>query len=288
MSEPQRGASGSGTEPDRPIAGPRTVVDSRQSEGAERARPPALFGLPMTIASQQGALDTLRDMLERPARATSRWVTFLNAHNFNVAMTDSEYRAALDLADAVYPDGVAIELAGRLARIGEWQNLPGTDLVPALLRATAERGYRCFLLGHRQRAVEQAAEYVRRRFRGWHVVGVSSGYFASDRDEQRAVQAIAAAQPDLLLVGMGTPKQECFVARYRAATGARVAICVGGLFEYWSGRLVRAPRIVRALRLEWSWILAQQPHKWRRYTIGIATFLLTVFRLRLETHRAEY
>jgi exopolysaccharide biosynthesis WecB/TagA/CpsF family protein len=77
-------------------------------------------------------------------------------------------------------------------------------------------------------------------------------------------------------------------ARHRSDSGARVVICVGGLFGYWSGRLVRAPRLVRALRLEWLWILVQQPHKWRRYTTGIATFLLTVVRMRLEARRAAY
>jgi N-acetylglucosaminyldiphosphoundecaprenol N-acetyl-beta-D-mannosaminyltransferase len=246
----------------------------------------ALFSVPLTVTTRHAALSSLRHVLEHGTAASGLWVAFLNANNFNAAMRCEAYRKALSSAYAVYPDGVAIEIAARLAGIERLQNLPGTDLVPELLAHTADGLYRCYLLGETQQTVESAARYVECRFPGWRIAGVASGYFASDEAEARTVRSIAEAAPDLLLIGMGTPKQEHFVARHGPALRARLTIGVGGLFQYWSRKLVRAPRAVRALRLEWLWILAQQPHKWRRYTIGIAWFFATVVRLRLAPPRA--
>jgi N-acetylglucosaminyldiphosphoundecaprenol N-acetyl-beta-D-mannosaminyltransferase len=152
-------------------------------------------------------------------------------------------------------------------------NLVGTDLVPALFDATTGKGYRYFLLGADERTNESAAHYARSTFRGWTLAGNHHGYIEGDM-EQETIAKINASRSHLLLVGMGNPKQESWIARNVGALRVPVAIGVGGLFDHWGGNLNRAPSWVRNLGLEWLQILAQQPgRKWRRYLLGNPAYL---------------
>ncbi|MFM7427590.1 MAG: WecB/TagA/CpsF family glycosyltransferase, partial [Elainella sp.] len=155
-------------------------------------------------------------------------------------------------------------------------NLVGTDLIPAFLQATANRGYRYFLLGAAPEAIEQAAQFAQTQFSGWELVGYHHGYLADPEQTETVMATLNATRPDLLLVGMGNPLQEEWIAGQQLQVP--LSIGVGGLFDHWSGRLVRAPLWVRELGLEWLQILIQQPHKWRRYLIGNVQFLLRMLR----------
>jgi N-acetylglucosaminyldiphosphoundecaprenol N-acetyl-beta-D-mannosaminyltransferase len=163
-------------------------------------------------------------------------------------------------------------------------NLPGTDLVPAMLASTAGR---CFLIGDTTERVERASSELERRFPGWSVVGSASGYFESEEAERRVIERVNRAGPNLLLIGMGTPQQERFILRHSTNLRVPLCICVGGLFGYWNGKLIRAPRALRILQLEWLWILAQQPRKLRRYTIGTVVFFARVLRSRARGARQD-
>jgi exopolysaccharide biosynthesis WecB/TagA/CpsF family protein len=218
----------------------------------------------------------LRRLLARGAMRT-QWVCFLNSHSFNIAMLDGECRHGLSAAHAVFPDGCAMHVAARLCGLPISHNLPGTDLVPALLESCSGK---CFMIGDGPEWIKSAAREFERRFPRWSVVGFAPGYFGSEEEERRVIDLVNRAKPDLLLIGMGTPLQERFVLRYADDLRVPLCICVGGLFSYWNGRLIRAPRLMRRLRLEWLWILAQQPHKLGRYTIGIARFFATALRHR--------
>jgi N-acetylglucosaminyldiphosphoundecaprenol N-acetyl-beta-D-mannosaminyltransferase len=242
----------------------------------ERTASSDLLGLPLTLVTRSAATAILQRLAAMPATA-ARWVCFLNSHSFNTAMLDPECRAALNGASAVFPDGVAIRVAARLFGFRVPDNLPGTDLVPAMLASSAGR---CFLVGDTPEQVERAARELERRFPDWSVAGFASGYFGSEEDERRAIERVNCARPNLLLIGMGTPQQERFVVRHAAELRVPLCICVGGLFGYWSRKLIRAPRPLRRLQLEWLWILVQQPRKLRRYTIGTAVFFSTILRRR--------
>ena len=104
---------------------------------------------------------------------------------------------------------------------------------------------------------------------------------------ERVQDAIAAARPDLLLVGMGNPLQERWIAAYRGECPARLAIGVGALFAYVSGEYRRAPSALRRLGLEWVFVLLLQRHKFRRYLLEAPRFLLRVLRERLIGGRSR-
>jgi N-acetylglucosaminyldiphosphoundecaprenol N-acetyl-beta-D-mannosaminyltransferase len=156
-------------------------------------------------------------------------------------------------------------------------NLVGTDLVPDIFTATAGRGYRYFLLGANRDSIECAARHCESSYPGWELAGYSHGYLDEEATSQ-VIERINAARPHLLLVGMGNPKQEQWIHRYRDQLRVPAAIGVGGLFDHWAGNLNRAPLWVRKLGYEWLQLLLQQPHKWRRYIVGNPKFLFRMTR----------
>jgi N-acetylglucosaminyldiphosphoundecaprenol N-acetyl-beta-D-mannosaminyltransferase len=242
-----------------------------------------LAGQPIMLVTRAAALGTLEALLAaRDAQA--RWVCFLNSHTFNSATRDHDCLEALRGAAAVFPDGIAIRVAARLCGLRVPENLPGTDLVPELLAGT--RG-RCFLIGDTWEQVARASRGLTRSHPAWSVVGYHSGYFRSDAEERRVVEMVNRREPDLVLLGMGTPFQERFIRLHAAELRVPLCICVGGLFGYWSRKLMRAPLPMRRMCLEWLWILAQQPWKLRRYTIGTVLFFTEIARLRGRSPTGE-
>lgn len=206
---------------------------------------------------------------------STNWVCFLNAHNFNRAQSNPNCAKIFETAIAVFPDGIALRAGARLHGIHIHNNLPGTDLIPALMSVTKNSGRRCFLLGNTEKNVKRAGHEVEKMFPGWKVVGVAPGYFG-ESEEEALVDQINESEADLLLLGMGTPLQEHFIQRNRHRLRVPLLLCAGGLFSYWAGTLRRAPRWARVLNTEWVWIVCQQPHKFSRYCFGTARFFRVV------------
>jgi N-acetylglucosaminyldiphosphoundecaprenol N-acetyl-beta-D-mannosaminyltransferase len=200
-----------------------------------------------------------------------------NAHTFNLAMEDRHYHAVLNRASKIIADGTGARWAARLRGVRLKDNLVGTDLIPNLFQTTAGKGYRYFLLGGDATAVRRAARTCTRIYPGWDLVGYQHGY-VEGRQTAQVIDDINSARPDLLLVAMGNPRQECWIDTYRARLSVPVCIGVGGLVDHWAGNLRRAPIWVRRHGFEWMQILLQQPHKWRRYILGNPKFLLRIVR----------
>jgi N-acetylglucosaminyldiphosphoundecaprenol N-acetyl-beta-D-mannosaminyltransferase len=221
------------------------------------------------------ALARIEAWMRDPGGRT-RAVYFANAATLNLACDDPAYRDVLRRADAVYGDGSGIRFAARaLHGVRLADNVNGTDFVPRLFESRAGRGYRSFLLGGTAAMVERAAAHVRAHFPGFVLAGQHHGYL-DDATSAQAVDAIRAAAPHVLLVGMGNPLQEQWIDRHRDALGIPVCLAIGGLFAYWSGDLDRAPSWMRSLGVEWLHLLLRQPRKARRYLLGNPLFLSRV------------
>ena len=212
---------------------------------------------------------------ERPAQ-----VTFVNAHCMNVASTDADYRRVLDGSALVLADGIGMKLAGRLLRRPIAQNVNGTDLFPRLCARMRDEGLKAFLLGGQPGVAETVAQWMRANYPGITVAGTQHGFFGQENAGQVAGQ-IRHSGTDILLVAMGVPAQDRWIARNLAQTGVRVAMGVGGLFDFYSNRIPRAPMWLRELGLEWTYRLYCEPGRmWRRYIIGNLVFLARVLRER--------
>ncbi|WP_196391455.1 WecB/TagA/CpsF family glycosyltransferase, partial [Ralstonia solanacearum] len=204
---------------------------------------------------------------------------FVNAACVNAAARNRDYRMLLRRAARVLPDGIGLKLAGDLLHTPLRQNVNGTDLFPRLCAAMAASGHSIYLLGGRPGVAEAMAKRVQAAYPGLRIAGWHHGYFSQTDALEFApvLDAVRASGASLLLVAMGVPLQDMFIARHLEALGARVAIGVGGLFDFMSGQTPRAPQWLRELGGEWIFRLAQEPLRmWQRYLIGNATFLLRV------------
>jgi N-acetylglucosaminyldiphosphoundecaprenol N-acetyl-beta-D-mannosaminyltransferase len=227
-----------------------------------------LLGVTVEDATMREAFARLVRWLSRTDRTRS--VYFVNAHTLNLASEHTAYRALLNQGDVVYGDGTGVRWAARIKGAGMRDNVNGSDLTPLLLERVV--GRRLFLLGAAPEVNERAVEHCMRVYPQWEIAGSQHGFYER-KDEERLVDRIREARPDLLLVAFGNPLQESFIHRWRERLGARVAMGVGGLLDYFGGSNVRAPEIVRELGIEWMHILARQPHKAGRYLIGNPAFL---------------
>lgn len=211
---------------------------------------------------------------------SARMVCFVNPSCLNTAVEDADYLAVLQDADLVLADGIGVRMAARLRGIALRDNVNGTDLFPRLCRRARRLDLPLFLLGARDGVAREAAQEMIRQVPGLRIAGTHHGYIADDPALEAGVIAeINASGARMLLVGMGAPHQERWLARHRHRLKVPVVIGVGGLFDFYSGRIPRAPLWVREIGMEWVWRLAQEPRRmWRRYVIGNPLFLWRVWR----------
>ncbi|MEM1177957.1 MAG: WecB/TagA/CpsF family glycosyltransferase [Acidobacteriota bacterium] len=246
-----------------------------------------LFGVDIDDRTMASAVDELVDaaLHGRPQR-----VAFVNPDCLNKAYVDDAYRSALCGADRVYADGIGIRLAAGWRGQGLRDNVNGTDLFPRLCERAAQEGLSMYLLGARPGVAERAATTMVERYPGLQIVGTRDGYFGDD-EEADVRQTIRTSGADIVLVAFGAPRQELWIEEHHAELGASVALGVGGLFDFYSGRIERAPQAWRDLGLEWLFRLTREPGRlWRRYVIGNPLFVVrTVLRAdrRLNTPRGE-
>jgi N-acetylglucosaminyldiphosphoundecaprenol N-acetyl-beta-D-mannosaminyltransferase len=208
-------------------------------------------------------------------------ILYVNAHCLNLACADPEYRAVLNRADLVYTDGISVVWAGRLLDGARMQKITGADWIEALCARAQECGLRLYILAGRPGIARRAAERLQDRWPALQIAGASDGYFEG-LDEAAALADIRRARPHILFVGLGSPRQEKWLAAHRHELEVPVCWAVGALFDYVAGMEPRAPRWMSALALEWLWRLQIDPlGKWRRYLIGNPLFVLRLLRQKL-------
>ncbi len=230
----------------------------------------ALLGLPVANVASRRALDWL---CARLAAGQPTRVAFLNAHCANLAAQDPAYRDALRTADALLPDGSGLAIAARMRGAPLAANLNGTDLIPALCARLAAEGRSLYLLGGRPGVAAAAAAALARAHPGLRIAGTAHGYFAAE-DSAAVVERINAAGADVVLAALGVPLQDTWLAAQAPGLAAPLCFGVGGLFDFLSGRIPRAPAALRALGLEWTYRMYQEPARmWRRYVLGNPAFL---------------
>ena len=233
-----------------------------------------LLGIRLDNLTMDEAVKTIVALAAAEAGAAS--VCFVNPHCANIACRDRAYREVLGLSGLCLADGIGMKLGGRILGRPLRQNVNGTDLFPLLCAALAGTGRGIFLLGARPGVPEAVAEWIRQRYPDTRVCGVQHGYFAP-AELPDVLDRIRASQAAVLLVAFGVPGQEIWIDQHLAETGVRVAMGVGGLFDFYSGRIPRAPIWMREIGLEWVYRFIQEPRRmWKRYLVGNAVFLVRV------------
>ncbi|GAB47027.1 WecB/TagA/CpsF family glycosyltransferase [Mobilicoccus pelagius] len=200
-------------------------------------------------------------------------LAFVNSDCLNQAVEDPEYLGTLRRSNRVVPDGIGVKLAARFQGHDIKENLNGTDLLPRLCERAVAEGLSLYLFGARPGVAAAAADALVTAHPGLRIAGTQHGYVMPEEDTS-VVEKINASGADILLVALGAPRQEEWLDRHRDDLDVGVAMGVGGLFDFYSGRIPRAPVWVREMGFEWVWRLAQEPGRlWRRYLVGNPLFL---------------
>ena len=156
-------------------------------------------------------------------------------------------------------------------------NVNGTDLFPVLCRHAAQAQVGIYLFGARDGRARAAGESMQRANPGLSISGSHHGYINDAAAEARLIEAINSSGANILLVALGAPAQELWIARNRHKLRPAVVLGVGGLFDYYSGSVARAPKAIRQVGMEWAWRLAMEPKRLaKRYIYGNAEFLVRV------------
>ena len=243
----------------------------------------SILGIKVSNASSEEAIALIESLLTGDSEMTHP-IYIVNAHTLNLAADDPGYHETLNSAYRVFGDGTGVRWAARQRGVLMRDNLVGTDLIPKLFESTSGRGYRYFILGGDLDTNARAADACSKRYPGWDLAGFHHGYLSKDKTTE-VIKVINDAKADMLLVGMGNPKQEQWIHDHLYELEVPVAIGVGGLLDHWAGNLTRAPLWVRKKGFEWLQLLLQQPHKWKRYLIGNPKFLVRIL-LSLSTDRS--
>lgn len=214
-------------------------------------------------------------------------VYFINAHCVNVAQRDLGYAANLRRNRLNFADGIGVAIAAWSLGNPLVDNVCGTDLFPPLCKALAADHGRVFLLGAEPGVAEVLAQRMLANHPGLQIVGTQHGHF-EDHESESIAERIRLSQADVVFVAMGVPRQEQWIERYGSNTGAKVLLAVGGLFNFYSGKIPRAPRWMLRMRMEWVHRLYQEPRRmWRRYLVGNVEFLGRLAWIVAKTRRKQ-
>lgn len=234
-----------------------------------------ILGIPIHNLTMDAAVETIMERLDGSVPAQ---VCFVNADCANIAYRHSAYHNVLTQVDMVLADGVGLKLGGKLTAQEIKQNVNGTDLFPRLCHALSGTRQSLFLLGAQPGIAEKVMAWIATHYPDVVIAGWHHGYFTL-AEEQTVVRQIASSGATLLLVALGAPRQDLWIRQHLQATGVKVAIGVGGLFDFYSGRIPRAPVWMREIGAEWVYRLYQEPRRmWKRYLIGNGRFLFRVIR----------
>jgi N-acetylglucosaminyldiphosphoundecaprenol N-acetyl-beta-D-mannosaminyltransferase len=268
------------------ISGGSAVARSATNTTGSSRRHVRVMGVPIVDLTMDEAIRIASEAAGRTDVSHPTTIFFANAHTLNLAYEDHAFNRSLCKADYVFGDGTGVRWASRMRGRKLADNVNGTDFTPALLGSASFEGRSYFMLGADEPTVARAADVARRRFPRCRLAGFHHGFVHAANDSEKVIERINLLQPDLLLVGMGNPIQELWVERYRDAIQAKVCLGVGGLFDFWSGNVSRAPSWLRQVGHEWLWRLWQQPKKKaKRYVIGNPLYLIRSMSCAIEDLR---
>jgi N-acetylglucosaminyldiphosphoundecaprenol N-acetyl-beta-D-mannosaminyltransferase len=253
------------------------VLVSANGQGAVAdARPKSqIFGIPIDLGEPSELLRTITGWVGNGRRHR---VMYVNAHVLNQSQESPELRAALEEADLVYCDGYGVRVAAKALELPVPHRMTGADWVWSLAALCEQSEQSVYLLGSEPAVAAEAARRLRRWYPNLRIAGHHHGFFElGSPHAERVLEDINERAPDILLVGMGTPKQELWVQQNAHLVDVDVLWTVGALFDYVSGRVPRAPGWLADNGLEWIFRLGVEPQRmWRRYLLGNPVFLTRV------------
>jgi exopolysaccharide biosynthesis WecB/TagA/CpsF family protein len=243
-------------------------TDSARFDGTDRQWTVplvAMGGLPIAAIGRDQSAQFMVDvaLARRGGAKPPLIVTSANGQVISQCDRDSRVRELFLAADLIHADGMPMVLVSRLFRNSLLrERVCTTDLFQDVAAVAQERGARIFLLGATDKVVTEAAKRTQKRYPDLKLVGCAGGYFRSDMHETRTIDAINAAQPDILFLGLGAPLEQEFAMRNRERLcGVGLIKTAGGLFDYVCGKNARAPVWMQNIGMEWAYRTYLEPRR---------------------------
>lgn len=220
-----------------------------------------IMGVPIDRVTMEEALQkTINLLKENKCHA----IYTPNPEIIMEAQKDGKLMKALIHSSLIVPDGIGVVWASRILRGPKLpERVAGYDLVQNLFRELSKTNYTFYFLGGAPGTTKEAAKAMKEKYKGLKIIGTEHGYFKPE-EEDKIIKGIQEAEPDILLVGLGAPKQEKFIEKYREILPVKVCIGVGGSFDGMTGKVKRAPQVFQKLGLEWFYRLITQPTRAKR------------------------
>jgi N-acetylglucosaminyldiphosphoundecaprenol N-acetyl-beta-D-mannosaminyltransferase len=242
-------------------------------QGTQRVN---ILGVGVGAVNMQQALAEIASWIDQRNKT---YVVVCPVHTVMLCQRDSNLRHLVNRAGLVTPDGMPLVFLSRWKGHKHVGRVYGPDLLLALSELAAKRGYCQYYYGGADGVPEQLAEKLSSQFPNLRVVGSYSPPFRemTPEEDRAIIDAINTAEPDVIWVGLGSPKQDLWMAQHREQLNAPVLIGVGAAFDFLTHRVPQAPKWMQKSALEWLYRLGTEPQRlWRRYLIDNPLFVLNV------------
>ena len=226
-----------------------------------------LLGYNVDTFSFEEAVNTAKVLID--GKSVSQVIT-INPEMFECENKDSEFANILKEAEMVIPDGVGVKLALQFNGTNV-SRIPGIDFAKKLLEEAAVNNIPVAIIGAKEEIISKAIENLRKDISGLNIVYYHNGYFENDND---IYNELLEKSPKLILVAMGSPRQEKFIYNAKKVLKPSLMIGIGGSLDVWSGNVKRAPKIFQILCLEWLYRTISQPSRFKRIFPTLPLFLI--------------
>ena len=220
------------------------------------------------------------DLLNAESALSKAHNALISAKNFQIITINPEmimnaqktpkFFDIIKSSDMNIPDGVGVKIALKLKKINQ-DNIRGVDFARSLIKLASENNYKIGFLGAKEEIIQKVKENVLNKYPSLNIVYLRNGYFSNDEE---IINEISAASPQILLVGLGSPKQEELILKLKAKLKGCVMIGVGGSFDVFSGVVKESPVIFRKLGLEWLYRTIKEPKRFKRIFPVLPIFLI--------------
>ena len=229
-----------------------------------------LLGFRIDTFSFEEAISKAKELID--GKSVAQVVT-INPEMFEYASKDADFTNIVKEAEMVIPDGVGVKLALQINGV-KTARIPGVDFAKRLLEESAQNGIPVAIVGAKEEIISKAVENLQNEINGLNIVYYHNGYF--DNDEE-IYNELSKKSPKLVLVAMGSPRQEEFIYNAKNALKPCLMVGIGGSLDVWSGNVKRAPKIFQILGLEWFYRTITQPSRFKRIFPTLPLFVIKAF-----------
>lgn len=234
-----------------------------------------LFGLNIDALSFEEAVHDAKILID--GQKVSQVIT-INPEMFEYANKNSDFTNIVNEAEMIIPDGIGVKIALKINGTNV-ERIPGIDFARKLLEESAVNNIPVAIVGAKEEIITKAIENLQKEINGLNIVYYHNGYFDNDKE---IYDELISKSPKLILVAMGSPRQEQFIYNAKKVLKPALMVGIGGSLDVWSGSIKRAPKIIQILGMEWLYRTITQPSRIKRIFPTLPLFIIKAFKYRFS------